>query len=234
MVNGYGKQVAQTYDAFYDTKIGRSEDQVIRSLFRPFAKSAVVVDLGAGTGLIKHLCEPFIYVAVDESSQMMSDLVSSSSRIEPGHVSQVEADLNTPEGRQRVVEYSTYLGSAETVTALWALHAFHDQAVYNMAFDILTENGYALLHGNLPRRRFRAPGATGNVTDDYNPLCTAEAMKDGMIRAGFQGVRVIGCNAVPDWLSRVLPENVISRLMRATRLIPARYHYHAVVIGRKP
>jgi SAM-dependent methyltransferase len=228
MANAYDGQAAQIYDAFYDNKICRAENDLISTIFNPFVESAVVVDLGAGTGLLKRLTSPFTYVAIDESEPMLQTMPST------GDVFRVVADLMSSPGRTHATDTVKYLGTIDTVTALWAGHFLHDQPVYNMAFSMLTPNGYCLFHGNLPRRRFRRPPASGIKEGDYNFLFTASSLKAAMTLAGFKDVKIVGCNALPDWIARMLPEQLIRRLIGLTTIIPARYHYHAVAIGRKP
>jgi hypothetical protein len=52
--------------------------------------------------------------------------------------------------------------------------------------------------------------------------------------AGFKNIEVIGCNALPDKLVKKLDLKTLTNLMRLSKVIPARFHYHAIAIGRKP
>lgn len=224
-----GPQIADEYDDFYTKPVYRYENQIVRSVFAPYTERSVVMDLGAGTGLVRELGNPTAYIAVDGSHQMLKKLVEKNSE-----TFTIAADLNTTDGLRALDESATYIGPFDVVTALWAGHSFHSQELFNLIYDHLVPNGTVLFHGNFMRRRFRESPPFLNMADEVDPTHNPQTLRQYMTDAGFRDIRVIGLNAVPDWLTNRLPERVAMRLIRLTMRLPARYHYHGVAIGRKP
>lgn len=228
--NGYEKPaVVEVYDEWYSSPICFAENHAISRVFGSYCDGAVVCDLGAGTGLVNSLTIPSSYVAVDASGDMLERLAATDHE-----VFTVKADLTTEDGRHFVRQTVKYLGVVDVVTALFAGHSFASQSLYNTIFEMLPSKGTIMFHGNLPRRRFRKPPPTLDIEGEYDYSFTSRSMVDGLLEAGFEDVRVVGCNALPDFIARRLGTKLLSRIIYFTRLIPARYHYHAVAIGRKP
>lgn len=224
-----GPQIADQYDEFYTKPVYRYENQIVKDLMGPYVERSVVMDLGAGTGLVRELAEPQAYIAVDGSAEMLKVLIQKNSA-----TFTIQADLNTKEGIRLLDETATYVGPFDVVTALWAGHSFHSQQLFNLIYDHLVPNGTVIFHGNFMRRRFRESPPFLNMAEEVDPLFNPGQLEDYLTIAGFRDIRIVGFNALPDWMSNNLPEKVAIALMRSTRLLPARYHFHGAAIGRKP
>lgn len=224
------QQIVDQYDETYVTKIGQAEDRRIQRLLAPLAQSAHVLDIAAGTGLVLQLTQPALYAATDSSGLMLSKITARHSS-----VFTVKADLNTEAGRQHLAEQIAPLAPFDLITCIFAGHLVHDRRLYETAFQLLTPGGTIVHHGNLIRRRRRS----GDLYPDCNihetdRQFTAKSLKQDLTSVGFQDVRVVGLNAVPDWITKALPGRLSLALMTASRHIPARWHFHAAGIGRKP
>jgi SAM-dependent methyltransferase len=223
-------QVADRYDLHYFGRVETAEDQTLQSAILPLAVSAVVLDLGAGTGLVKALTDPLAYVAVDSSAPMLQHLISTHPE-----VFTIQADLNTSAGIRHLMEEAAFIGPFDLVTCIFSGHFIHSRRLFKAAYELLTPGGMIVHHGNMPRRRFRRAGLYPEWQNlETHPEYRADTLRERLTQAGFQDVRIVGMNAVPDWITRHLSPNTAFRLMSMSRHIPARWHFHAAGFGRKP
>ena len=229
-MNEYNKpSVVEIYDSWYSGVIPEAENHVMSRILASYCDGAVVLDLGAGTGLVNEITIPSTYIAVDGSDQMLTKVTQKDNT-----AFTVCADLTKADDWDYVAQTVKYLGSIDVVTALWAGHIFGNIESYRSIFNILPSGGTVMFHGNLPRRRFRNPSPTSAPNEDWNKSFTAASMSAGLLEAGFEDVEVIGCNLIPDKIAKRMSVKYLSRLIYLTKVIPARYHYHAIAIGRKP
>jgi SAM-dependent methyltransferase len=224
-----GPRIADEYDDFYTKPVYRYENEVVKSLIGPYTERSVVMDLGAGTGLVRELGDPLAYIAVDGSAEMLKVLVEKNSE-----TFTIQADLNSSEGLRQLDETATYVGPFDVVVALWAGHSFHSQPLFNLIYDHLVPNGTIIFHGNFMRRRFRESPPFLDMSEEVDPAFSPRSLREYLTVAGFKDVRVTGFNALPDWISNRLPEKAGISLIRSTTHLPARYHFHGAGIGRKP
>ena len=228
--------VARSYNDFYSQPVYEYENQVVRRVLEPLLESAAVLDLGAGTGLVLQLTNPAFYYAADSSAEMLQAILDnhldSMSRTQRENIFTIKADLQDPFDLRYLQEQCQYLGDIDVITALWAAHHFHEQETYDAMFQIVARSGTVFFHGNMPRRKYRR--CPPWLKHDYDKTFNPRTMKAQMKAAGFTDITVVGFNAVPDWLIRFIPSKWAAEIIWLTRLIPARYHYNAAVIGRKP
>lgn len=224
-----GPQIAAQYDDFYTKPVYRYENRIAEEVLKPYAFRSVVLDLGAGTGLVQELAHPLAYVAVDNSNEMLRVLTQKYSG-----VFTIVADLMTPAGLKHLDETATYVGPFDLITTLWAGHSFHSQELFNLLYSLLVPNGTIVYHGNFMRRRFRESPPFLDMTNEMDPAYKPSTLRNYLRVAGFKDVRTVGFNAVPDWITNRVPETAALKLMRASQHIPARFHFHGAVIGRKP
>lgn len=224
------QQVVDQYDSHYAGRIERVENERIQALLLPLAVSAVVLDLGAGTGLVKALTDPDTYVAADRSGPMLTRLTEQ----HPGTFT-IRADLNRPSGIRHLINEARFLGPFDLITCIFSGHFIHAPTLFEAAFELLGPGGTVVHHGNMPRRRHRKAGLYAEWADlEIHPDYRTGTLRDSLTAAGFEDVDVLGMNAVPDWITKALPDRLSLRLMTASRHIPARWHFHVAGIGRKP
>ena len=201
----------------------------MENLISPLADCSALMDLGAGTGLVADLTEPFFYAAVDQSEAMLQEL----SGKHPGAFT-VLTDLNTEAGITHLAKQVEPLKPFDLVTSLWTAHYIHQQGVYEMMLESLASGGTVLFHGNFPRRKARREPPAGSDDKEWDPLFTPKTLKAALLKAGFTDVKVRGMNAIPDWVTEHLPYWAAKKIMKWSQYIPARFHYHGAGIGRKP
>ncbi len=247
-VNPYLKgSVAKAYDEHYDTDIVYEiEESVISQFLEPYCDGARVLDLGAGTGLVAELTLPESYVAVDSSEEMLNVLTAKFAADKHVTPFTVVGDLCTAEGLQHVFEQIEPLSPFDCITCLWSGHFVHSRLLLRMLTNLLVPTGTLIMHGNFARRADRSRPAylskaqknmwvnqiEGNV--ETSEFFTPKKLKFDLEAEGLEDVKIQGMNAVPDWLTRRLPEAWAYHLMRRSLKVRAKWHWHGAAIGRKP
>ena len=223
-------QVVNKYDDVYVGKVSALEDARLQALLLPLATSATVLDLGAGTGLVAKLTDPFIYAAADGSGLMLSKIIE---RFPSAFT--VQADLQKKRGIDHLVEQVAPLAPFDLVTCIFAGHLIHTDELFRAAFDLLAPGGTLVHHGNLMRRRRRAGDLYPDCAEhETSPTYTVPFLRHRLTDSGFEQVCVVGMNAIPDRITNMLPPALALRVMTVSSKIPARLHYHVAGIARKP
>jgi SAM-dependent methyltransferase len=222
----YDKRAAD-YDSHYERITDRAEDAVLSRYLRPLLNRRLILDLGAGTGLVADLTDPSGYIGVDSSPAMLARLMEK----HPEAIA-VEADLADPDG----VEMLAHFGPVDAIVSLWAAHYLALEDIIHKSASLLHAGGVLFLHGQGPRQKERQSYILSDERDEVIHLSlafTPDRLLAAAEDAGFKHAQVVGFNAYPDAVTEQMDLNTAIDAISQSPAYPPLMSYHFALLATK-